>query len=110
MEKKSVMWRNFKFLYMTDVEKSEISPHVEEFQIYEIAGSPASSLLLLPCLSSRPDKLVAACQLTVVSDGQRGTHTLRSVGYFASFELETTVMYTVTSLQLQITLIQQDDA
>ena len=26
---KSVMWRNFKFLYMTDVEKSEISSHVD---------------------------------------------------------------------------------
>ena len=25
----SVMWRNFKFLYMTDVEKSKISPHVD---------------------------------------------------------------------------------
>ena len=29
VEKKFVMWRNFRFLYMTDVEKSEISPHVE---------------------------------------------------------------------------------
>ena len=29
VEKKSVMWRNFKFLYMTDVEKSKISPHVD---------------------------------------------------------------------------------
>ena len=28
-EKKSVMWRNFKFLYMTDEEKSKISPHVD---------------------------------------------------------------------------------
>ena len=26
VEKKSVMWRNFKFLYMTDVEKSKIHP------------------------------------------------------------------------------------
>ena len=26
LEKKSVMWRNFTFLYMTDVEKSEIYP------------------------------------------------------------------------------------
>ena len=26
---KSVMWRNFKFLYMTDVEKSKIHPHVD---------------------------------------------------------------------------------
>ena len=29
VEKKSVMWRNFKFLYMTDVEKSKIHPHVD---------------------------------------------------------------------------------
>ena len=26
---KSVMWRNFKFLYTTDVEKSKIHPHVD---------------------------------------------------------------------------------
>ena len=26
---KSVMWRNFTFLFMTDVEKSQISPHVD---------------------------------------------------------------------------------
>ena len=29
VEKKSVMWRNFIFLYMTDVEKSKIHPHVD---------------------------------------------------------------------------------
>ena len=29
VEKKSFMWRNFTFLYMTDVEKSKISPHVD---------------------------------------------------------------------------------
>ena len=29
VEKKAVMWRNFKFLYMTDEEKSKISPHVD---------------------------------------------------------------------------------
>ena len=29
VEKKSVMWRNFKFLYITDEEKSKISPHVD---------------------------------------------------------------------------------
>ena len=29
VEKKSVMWRNFKFLYMTDEEKSKMSPHVD---------------------------------------------------------------------------------
>ena len=28
VEKKSVMWRNAKFLYMTDEEKSKVSPHV----------------------------------------------------------------------------------
>ena len=26
------MWRNFRIQYMTDVEKSKISPHVEEFE------------------------------------------------------------------------------
>ena len=31
---KSVMWRNFRFLNMTDVEKFEVSPQVEQFQIY----------------------------------------------------------------------------
>ena len=31
-----VTWRNFRFQYMTDVEKSEISPHVEEFQISQL--------------------------------------------------------------------------
>ena len=31
-KKKSVMWRNFRFQYMPDVEKSEISPHEEEYQ------------------------------------------------------------------------------
>ena len=31
---KSVMWRNFRFQYMTDVEEFEISPHAEEFQIF----------------------------------------------------------------------------
>ena len=31
---KMVMWKNFRFQYMTDVEKSEISPHKEEFQIF----------------------------------------------------------------------------
>ena len=34
VEKNSVMWRNFRFQYMTDVEKFEISPHAEEFQIF----------------------------------------------------------------------------
>ena len=29
VEKKSVMWRNFKFLYMKHVEKAKISPHVD---------------------------------------------------------------------------------
>ena len=31
---KSVMWRNFRFQCMTDVEKFEISPHAEEFQLF----------------------------------------------------------------------------
>ena len=29
VEKKMVIWRNFRFLCMTDVEDSEIFPHVE---------------------------------------------------------------------------------
>ena len=28
------MWRNFRFLNVTDVEESEVSPQVEQFQIY----------------------------------------------------------------------------
>ena len=31
---KLVMWRNFRFQYMTDVEKSKISPHEEDCQIF----------------------------------------------------------------------------
>ena len=31
---KSVMWRNFRFLNVTNVEKSEVSPQVEQIQIY----------------------------------------------------------------------------
>ena len=30
---KCVMWRNLRFICMTDVEKSDISPHVEQFHI-----------------------------------------------------------------------------
>ena len=33
VEKKFVIWRIFRFLCMTDLENSEISPHVEYFQI-----------------------------------------------------------------------------
>ena len=29
----SVMWRHLRFLHMTDVEKYEITPHEEKFQI-----------------------------------------------------------------------------
>ena len=29
VEKKSVMWRNFKILYMKHVEKAKICPHVD---------------------------------------------------------------------------------
>ena len=38
---KSVMWRNFKFLYLTDVEITEISPHVESFESspHDICGA-----------------------------------------------------------------------
>ena len=28
------MWRNFRYQYMTALEKSEIRPHLEEFQIF----------------------------------------------------------------------------
>ena len=31
--RKSVIWRNFKFLYMKHVEKAKISPHLDLFQI-----------------------------------------------------------------------------
>ena len=39
------MWRNFRFQYMTDVEKSEISPHVEEFQIFHTTDVDKSEIL-----------------------------------------------------------------
>ena len=41
VEKNSVMWRNFKFFYLTYVEKSKIHPHVEKFQIssYDRCGN-----------------------------------------------------------------------
>ena len=39
------MWRNFKFKYMTDVEISEISPHVEEFQIFHTTDVEKSEIL-----------------------------------------------------------------
>ena len=32
VEKKSAMWRNFKFLYMKHIEKAKISPHLDKFQ------------------------------------------------------------------------------
>ena len=42
---KLVMWRNFRFQYMTDVEKSEISPRVEEFQIFHTTDVEKSEIL-----------------------------------------------------------------
>ena len=39
------MWRNFRFQYMTDVEKSEISPRVEEFQIFHTTDVEKSEIL-----------------------------------------------------------------
>ena len=30
---KSVMWRNFRFLNVTNVEKSEVSPHVKQYEV-----------------------------------------------------------------------------
>ena len=41
------MWRNFRFQYKTDVEKSEISPHVEEFQIFHTTDVGKSEILLI---------------------------------------------------------------
>ena len=38
------MWRNFRFQYMTDVEKSEISPCVEEFQIFHTTDVKKSEI------------------------------------------------------------------
>ena len=32
--RKTAMWRNFRFLNVTDAEESEVSPQVEQFQIY----------------------------------------------------------------------------
>ena len=43
--KKFIMWRNFKFKYMTDVEISEISPHVEEFYIFHTTDVEKSKIL-----------------------------------------------------------------
>ena len=42
------MWRNFSFQYMTDVDKSEISPHVEEFQIFHTTDVEKSKIS--PCV------------------------------------------------------------
>ena len=39
------MWRNFRFQYMADVKKSEISPHVEEFQIFHTTDVEKSEVL-----------------------------------------------------------------
>ena len=42
------MWRNFRFQYIPDVEKSEMSPHVEEFQIFHTTD--VEKLEILPNL------------------------------------------------------------
>ena len=39
-----VMWRNFRFQCMTDMEKSEISPRVEEFQIFHTTDVEKSEI------------------------------------------------------------------
>ena len=39
------MWRHLKFQYLTDVEKSEISPHEEEFQIFHTTDVEKSEML-----------------------------------------------------------------
>ena len=41
-----VMWSNIRFQYMTDMEKSEISPHVKEFQIFHTIDVEKSEILL----------------------------------------------------------------
>ena len=41
--KKLVMWRNFRFQYMTNVEKS--TPCVEEFQIFHTTDMEKSEIL-----------------------------------------------------------------
>ena len=40
-----VMWRNFRFQHMTDVEKSEVAPCVEEFQISHTTDVEKSEIL-----------------------------------------------------------------
>ena len=40
------MWRHLKFQYLTDVEKSEISPHEEEFQIFHTTDVEKCEILL----------------------------------------------------------------
>ena len=42
---KSVMWRNFRFQCMTDVEKFEISPHAEEFQLFHTIDAGKCEIL-----------------------------------------------------------------
>ena len=39
------MWRNFRFLYMTNVEKSEISPHVDLFHMTNVEKSEISFII-----------------------------------------------------------------
>ena len=39
------MWRNFRFQYMTNVEKSEITSRVEEFQIFHTTDMEKSEIL-----------------------------------------------------------------
>ena len=39
------MWGNVRFEYITDVEKSEISPRVEEFKIFHTTDAEKSEML-----------------------------------------------------------------
>ena len=41
----SVMWRDFRFQYLTDVKKSEISTHVENFRFFHTTGVEKCEIL-----------------------------------------------------------------
>ena len=69
-----VMWRDFRFQYMTDVEKSEIAPRVEEFQIFHITDVEKSEILpnleefqISPHLKIYEIYLVFGCKICFVA-------------------------------------------
>ena len=49
VEKKSVMWRNFKILYMTDVEKSKIHPRVDKLKFPHMTDVEKSEISFNMC-------------------------------------------------------------